>query len=97
MNKYMHPRNPYRNRIDFKSLGARYPEFAAMLNQNGRLDFSNREHARMLTKCLLRRDYNVQIVFPADSLSPSLTLKMNYLLWIEDLLNTNDIFKNILH
>ena len=93
MNRYMHPRNPYKDRIDFKSLGARFHHFAALLDENGRLDFSNREHTRMLTKCLLKRDYNLQIEFPQDSLSPSLTLKMNYLLWIEDLLNCNEFLK----
>ena len=91
----MHPRNPYKNRTDFRVLGARYPAFAALLDQNGRLDFSNREHTIMLTKCLLKRDYNVEIEFPKNSLSPSLSLKMNYLLWIEDLLLSNEKLKNI--
>ena len=93
MNKYMHPRNPYKKRIDFKLIAARFPAFASILDQNGKLDFSNREHARLLTKCLLKRDYNLEIEFPQDSLSPSLTLKLNYLLWIEDLLLTNDNYK----
>ena len=91
MNKYIHSRNPYRKWVDFKALGEIYPDFAALLDQNGKLDFSNREHARILTKCLLNRDYNLQIEFPTDSLSPSLTLKMNYLLWIEDLLSDSGL------
>ena len=94
MNKYVHPRNPYKTRTDFKSLAASYPSFASILDQNGKLDFSNRNNTIMLTKCLLHRDYGVNIEFPNNSLSPSLTLKLNYLLWIEDLLLQNDYFSN---
>ena len=89
----MHQRNPYRARIDFKLLAARFPKFANILDQNGRVDFSNRAHTILLTKCLLKRDYNLEIEFPDHSLSPSLTLKFNYLLWIEDLMKSNDYEK----
>ena len=92
MNKYVHPRNPYKTRIDFKLLAAAYPSFASLLDEDSKLDFSIRQNTIMLTKCLLHRDYGVNVEFPENSLTPSLTLKMNYLLWIEDLLLQNDYF-----
>lgn len=92
MNKYVHPRNPYKTRIDFRSLAAAYPSFASLLDEESKLDFSVRQNTITLTKCLLHRDYGVNVEFPENSLTPSLTLKMNYLLWIEDLLLQNDYF-----
>jgi len=92
MNKYVHPRNPYKTRIDFKLLATAYPSFASLLDEDSKLDFSIRQNTIMLTKCLLHRDYGVNVEFPENSLTPSLTLKMNYLLWIEDLLLQNNYF-----
>ena len=46
----------------------------------------DRRNCVKLSKCLLKKDFGLDIEFPQGSLAPSLTLKLNYLLWIQDLL-----------
>ena len=83
MNRYIHPRNPYKEKIDFRALGEQFPEFGAILDSEGKVDFTSRRNGLLLAECLLKRDFKVDIQFPDHSLSPSLTLKLNYLLWIQ--------------
>jgi len=90
MNKYIHPRNPYKKPPDFKALAEQFPKLkSALLKESGKFDFSNRSNSIALARCLLKKDFGLDIEFPENSLSPSLTLKLNYLLWIEDIIKAN--------
>ena len=92
MNEYIHPRNPYQRPPDFKALAQEFPEIQPAISaEDGKFDFGNRKNSVLLAKCLLKKDFNLNIQFPDNSLSPSLTLKLNYLLWIEDLLEANSL------
>lgn len=51
------------------------------------IDFKNPHALRVLTKCLLKSDFNIDVCIPEDRLVPTLPLRLNYILWIEDLLN----------
>lgn len=51
---------------------------------------------RELTKCLLKRDFNLDIWLPETKLIPTLSLRLNYILWLEDLLEQAKITNNIL-
>nr|SVE74124.1 EOG090X04JL [Daphnia barbata] len=86
----MHPRNPYRIPPDFKELALKFPEFRKHAKQklSGKIeiDFKDAAAVRALSTVLLKRDFNLQVELPPDRLVPTLPLRLNYLLWVEDLL-----------
>lgn len=90
-NQFMHPRNIYRKKIDFKQLVNLYPDFAKHLitEENGRvsIDYTEPVALRFLTECLLDKDFRLKVVIPEDRLIPTLPMRLNYSLWIEDLIN----------
>ncbi|XP_014292300.1 U6 small nuclear RNA (adenine-(43)-N(6))-methyltransferase [Halyomorpha halys] len=90
MNKLMHPRNPYKKRPDFKKLAIDYPDFRKYAKQDlsGKINFNFKDHGAVwaLTKCLLQRDFGLNVEIVPGHLVPTLPLRLNYLLWIEDLL-----------
>ncbi|XP_021934839.1 methyltransferase-like protein 16 isoform X2 [Zootermopsis nevadensis] len=90
-NKYMHPRNIYKNPPDFKQLAISYPEFRKFAKQGitGKvtIDFKNQEALRSLTTTLLQKDFGLHVEIPLNRLIPTLPLRLNYLLWIEDLMH----------
>lgn len=63
------------------------------------MDFKDKEALSMLTKILLKKDFNLDVDLPPDRLVPTVPLRLNYILWIEDLLadlsselKSNDIY-----
>ncbi len=92
LNKFMHPRNPYKNqRPDFQVLAAKYEEFRSHSKQDLRgkviIDFKDPESLRALTWALLKNDFNLDVEIPLDRLVPTVPLRLNYILWLEDLLD----------
>lgn len=91
LNKFMHPRNIYITPPDFSKLAKTYKEFSnvAKVDITGKvsIDFKDPHVLRVLTKCLLKSDFNLDVNIPEDRLVPTLPLRLNYILWIEDLLN----------
>jgi methyltransferase len=51
------------------------------------IDFKNREALRALTTTLLQKDFGLRVEIPLNRMVPTLPLRLNYLLWIEDLLH----------
>ncbi|KAF0753513.1 U6 small nuclear RNA (adenine-(43)-N(6))-methyltransferase [Aphis craccivora] len=92
-NQFMHPRNIYRTPPAFKELSIKYPEFNkyASTGLNGKIvfDFKNQEGLRLLTTILLKKDFGLDVDLPVGRLIPTIPLRLNYLLWIEDLFNLN--------
>lgn len=64
LNKFMHPRNPYKF-VSFKELAIAYPEFRAHCTYDisGKvyLDFKNKKALKALTTVLLDRDYGLKV------------------------------------
>lgn len=58
---------------------------------NGKIvfDFKNQEGLRLLTTILLKKDFDLDVDLPVGRLVPTIPLRLNYLLWIEDLFNLN--------
>ncbi|XP_075220827.1 RNA N(6)-adenosine-methyltransferase mettl16-like isoform X2 [Lycorma delicatula] len=88
--KQPHPRNIYKRLPDFKELALKFPEFRkfAKTNLDGKvtMDFKDKEALSMLTKILLKKDFGLDVDLPSDRLVPTVPLRLNYVLWIEDLL-----------
>ncbi|TVY75657.1 U6 small nuclear RNA (adenine-(43)-N(6))-methyltransferase [Lachnellula suecica] len=80
--------NIYKEDVDFAALALQDADFAKILKPNGQLDFSNPESVQQLTKSLLKRDFGLKISLPPDRLCPPIPNRLNYLLWIQALLDT---------
>lgn len=90
LNQWMHPRNPYKTPPDFKQLAIAFPEFRKHVTQDitGRvhLDFNEPASLACLATTLFKKDFNIDVLVPATGLIPTLPSRLNYLLWVEDLL-----------
>ena len=91
LNKWMHQKNPYKTPPNFKEMAVKYPEFRKVVTQDlsGKihLDFNNPTAVRTLTKLLFLKDFGLSVEIPEGSLVPTLPSRLNYLLWVEDLLS----------
>lgn len=99
MSKYMHPRNIYKTPPNFKTLAIEYPEFRKHVKQEltGKvsLDFKDVEAVRALSQTLLKKDFDLDVDIPLNKLIPTIPLRLNYILWIEDLLEISKRTENI--
>jgi len=95
LNAFLHPRNPYRRRPDFGQLAKQDARFKAVVKTDLRgkinIDFKDREAVRILTVCLLKEDFGLNVDIPRATLVPTLPLRLNYLLWLEDIMRTNKV------
>lgn len=82
------PRILYKDDVDFATLALQSPAFNKFLKPNGQLDFSDPQAVQQLTKSLLKRDFGLDLELPDDRLCPPVPNRLNYILWIQDLLDT---------
>ncbi|XP_071353355.1 RNA N(6)-adenosine-methyltransferase mettl16 [Trachinotus anak] len=92
LNKSMHPRNRYKDRPpDFAYLASKYPDFQQHVHTSltGRpvVNFKEPEAVRALTCTLLKEDFGLTIEIPLERLIPTVPLRLNYIHWVEDLIN----------
>ncbi|KAJ5247815.1 hypothetical protein N7468_002798 [Penicillium chermesinum] len=78
----------YKGGIDFKALALQSPEFAKHLSSSQQLDFNDPEAVRQLTITLLRLDFGLEVKLPEDRLCPPVPNRLNYILWVQDLLDS---------
>ena len=79
VNAFLHPRNPYKQRPNFKELvkiDARFRQ-KAKLDLTGKVtvDFNDRDAVSALSAALLRKDFNLDVNLPANHLVPTLPLR----------------------
>ncbi|CAJ0577176.1 unnamed protein product, partial [Mesorhabditis spiculigera] len=100
-NHLMHPRNIYKDAPpDFQQLALEYPRFRKHCTySSGKLvvDFRDVDAVRELTRATLHKDFRLSVDLPENSLVPRIPQKLNYLLWIEDLLALNSLDKRRVH
>ncbi|KAL2867168.1 DUF890 domain protein [Aspergillus lucknowensis] len=81
-------RDLYKDGVDFTTLALHSPDFAKFLKQNNQLDFTDPHAMRQLTVSLLQRDFNLKVDIPDSRLCPPAPNRLNYILWLQDLLDT---------
>ncbi|KAJ7778097.1 S-adenosyl-L-methionine dependent methyltransferase [Mycena metata] len=85
----MHSRNPYTIPPDFRELAQAYPPLQPCLisySGGSSIDFQNEVSQRRLTEALLHRDFGISLDLPLNRLCPPVPNRLNYVLWVEDLL-----------
>ncbi|KAL4914125.1 hypothetical protein BDW62DRAFT_204951 [Aspergillus aurantiobrunneus] len=81
-------RNLYKDGVDFASLALQSADFAKFLKPNNQLDFTDPYAVRQLTVSLLKRDFGLKVDIPEARLCPPVPNRLNYILWVQDLLDT---------
>ncbi|KAL1836231.1 hypothetical protein VTJ49DRAFT_5412 [Mycothermus thermophilus] len=81
-------RHLYDTEPDFAQLAKQDPDFKAVVQPNGQLDFTNPHATMQLTKTLLQADFGLKIDLPEDRLCPPVPNRHNYILWLKDLMDT---------
>ncbi|KAJ5927118.1 hypothetical protein N7516_008891 [Penicillium verrucosum] len=81
-------RSLYKNDIDFAALALQSRDFAKHLNKNSQLDFTDPAAVRQLTTTLLQQDFHLKVEIPEDRLCPPVPNRLNYILWLQDLLDS---------
>eukprot|EP00658_Telonema_sp_P-2_P036211 TRINITY_DN26239_c0_g3_i1.p1 TRINITY_DN26239_c0_g3~~TRINITY_DN26239_c0_g3_i1.p1 ORF type:complete len:129 (+),score=37.20 TRINITY_DN26239_c0_g3_i1:273-659(+) len=91
----MHPRNRYKAAPpDFKALAQKYPRFApyVSLGPSGdgyaSIDWKEPKALLELTRALLHQDFDLDWDMPLDRLCPTVTSRLNYIHWMEDLVGS---------
>ncbi|EDO35855.1 predicted protein, partial [Nematostella vectensis] len=93
LNDLMHPRNRYKDTPpNFSELAAIYPEFKKFTRENSSgtvsINFKDPEALRAVTCCTLDHDFGLKLDIPLDRLIPTVPLRLNYILWLEDLMKS---------
>ncbi|KAK9239715.1 hypothetical protein V1525DRAFT_436901 [Lipomyces kononenkoae] len=91
----MHPRNPYaENPPDFRALAESYAKLAEFLHYDAIIDFSDPEAVCALTEALLHKDFDIDVDLLPDRLCPRIANRLNYILWLQDLLDSDSYDSN---
>lgn len=59
------------------------------------MDFKDINALHAVTRCLLLKDFNLDVCLPKDKLIPTLPLRLNYILWLEDIFKAAECDQNI--
>jgi 23S rRNA A1618 N6-methylase RlmF len=92
VSKPLHAGNPYQGPIDLHALKLQYPETLGSFisysesKSSASFDWKNAEAVRVLTETMLLRDFNLAVKLHPARLCPTLPNRMNYLCWLNDLL-----------
>lgn len=95
MNKFMHPKNPFRTKKpNFKKLADKYPYFAEVTEHKEgeenkvEINFKEPRSQYALSKVLMKEYFDLDLSLPLDRLIPTIPLRLNYLLWIKEILSS---------
>ena len=90
----MHLRNIFKNnRPDFSLLALEFPNFHQYVKtgNSGKsfINFKDPSALRCLSTVLLKKHFGISLDIPLDRLIPTIPLRLNYIHWVEDLLEMN--------
>ncbi|KAJ5739334.1 hypothetical protein N7533_012118 [Penicillium manginii] len=88
-------RDLYKNDVDFAALSLQSKDFAQYLKPNGQLDFNDSNAVRQLTISLLKQDFGLDVKLPEDRLCPPVPNRLNYILWLHDIVESTSKTSNI--
>ncbi|EDV22529.1 uncharacterized protein TRIADDRAFT_28751 [Trichoplax adhaerens] len=96
----MHERNRYKISPNFEELARKFPELQPFVKINKKrnkcfINFRDSNALSAVTRALLKIDFNLHVELPMDRLIPTVPLRLNYIHWLEDLIQTthnDDIF-----
>lgn len=99
-NEFMHPRNLYLKKPpDFKQLAIQDLAFRQHSSQDlvGKVsvNFKDPSAVRSLTCALLRQDFGLEVDLPLNRIIPPVPGRLNYILWVEDLLSNVNTGSNV--
>ncbi|KAF8815187.1 S-adenosyl-L-methionine dependent methyltransferase, partial [Phlegmacium glaucopus] len=95
----MHSRNPYSNAPDFSTLAAEYQPLKEFLildtssRHRTTLDFRNEAAQRRLTEAIMFCHFGITLRIPENRLCPlshRMDHRLNYILWIQDIVHAHD-------
>lgn len=85
----MHERSVFRTPPDFTVLAEKYFDFSQHVTYNtlgkAKLDFKDADSQRALSKTLLKHFFELDVRLPQGRLVPAVPQRLNYLLWVQDL------------
>lgn len=99
-NKNLHPNNKHNSEYSFSELITVYPllkEFVFInKHETETIDFANYEAVKAINTALLFKYYNITFWdFPSDNLCPPIPGRVDYIHYLNDLLKSSGIKKNI--
>ncbi|KAK0557741.1 hypothetical protein OC846_000308 [Tilletia horrida] len=88
----MHERSPYaKSPPDFAQLAKDYPALAKHVipnsSRSSTIDFQDADAVRTLAEALLWTDFKIAASFADDRLCPTIPNRLNYVLWLQDVLS----------
>ena len=99
-NKNLHPNNKHNSDYNFTELIESYPALKEFVFTNSygtkTIDFANPEAVKAINTALLFKYYNISFWdFPDDNLCPPIPGRVDYIHYLNDLLNTSGITTNV--
>ncbi|ORY74133.1 ribosomal RNA large subunit methyltransferase F-like protein, partial [Protomyces lactucae-debilis] len=87
----MHPRSCFATPPDLKLLAQAFPDlrplYACLLIDGSYLDYNDPNALRAVTRCYFKHFFGLTVAIPVDRLCPTLGNRLNYVLWLEDLVS----------
>lgn len=95
----MHSRNVFKNKPDYSKLAELYPKFGEILVEKDNfsrptIDYTDSNSLRLLSTTLLKHYFGLDVTLPTNRLIPAIPQRLNYILWVQDLVDLLNLTPN---
>lgn len=94
----MHRNNVFRKKPDYKNLALEFKELSRHmtvgLRGKLRYNFDDPEALRAFTCALMKSQFQKELILPTNRLIPAIPQRLNYICWLEDLLQLINVNLN---